>query len=194
MCASACFFVFVAGIHRSSDEQGPAILGIHRPFLADSELKGVDQAAAENRTRTTVESYLQAMNVPAKYAEDMYSVPKRMTQWIRNDEFESDLAGFIPELRGWVNAKCDLAKKNQKELTQFDCEREVENELAIRGYEDALDGKGIPQISLGRVPASRQTDKPDETTPPGSVPLTTRGSAFPSSQRGPAFPQSAPAR
>jgi hypothetical protein len=196
MCASACFFVFVAGIHRSSDVEGPAILGIHRPFLADNELKGVDQAAAENRTRTTVENYLKAMNVPAKYAEDMYFVPKGKTQWIRYDEFESDLAGFIPELRDWVKAKCDVARKNQKEPTQFDCAREVESQLAIGGYADALEGSGggIPQIFLGREPASRQTDKPGEVTPSGSVPLSTRGSAFPSSQRGPAFPQSAPAR
>jgi hypothetical protein len=42
-CASACFFVFVAGVERSVDEtgilgDGPA-LGIHRPFLTDGDLK-----------------------------------------------------------------------------------------------------------------------------------------------------------
>jgi hypothetical protein len=33
LCVSACFFVFVAGIHRRRDTSGPVILGIHRPTL-----------------------------------------------------------------------------------------------------------------------------------------------------------------
>ena len=101
MCASACFFIFVAGIHRSSDGYGPAILGIHSPSLSESALNKLsfDQVAAvDNRTRTSIENYLKMMDVPAKYAEDMFSVPKGKIQWIRNDEFEADFAGFIPTL------------------------------------------------------------------------------------------------
>src|ERR1700733_7735178 len=108
-CASACFFIFVAGVHRSSDADGNAILGIHSPSLSESALNKLsyDQvAAADNRIRTAIENYLKMMDVPAKYAEDMFSVPKSKTQWIRNDEFEADFAGFIPTLRGWVAARC----------------------------------------------------------------------------------------
>jgi hypothetical protein len=86
------------------------------------------------------------MDVPAKYAENMYSVPKGKIQWIRNDEFAADFGGFIPELRDWVDARChnrnDMDKKNGG-----DCEKKAQVELAQRAYGDALarqQGK-IPQ-------------------------------------------------
>ena len=40
MCASACFFIAVAGIERSPAWAVPKpILGIHRPFMTDADLK-----------------------------------------------------------------------------------------------------------------------------------------------------------
>jgi hypothetical protein len=163
MCTSACFFILVAGIHRRSDDLGQAILGIHSPSLSESALNRLsfDQVAtADDRIRAAIENYLKAMDVPAKYAEDMFSVPKGKIQWIRNDEFESDFAGFIPTLRGLVAAKCGSGteqsaaersisdgamKRNQAQLK---CERNVQDELAVRG--DALRKQNgeIPQSTL----------------------------------------------
>jgi hypothetical protein len=58
MCASACFFIFVAGIERTADSPfGDAILGIHRPYLSASDLRtqSGDQAiTSANQVRTTV--------------------------------------------------------------------------------------------------------------------------------------------
>ena len=181
MCASACFFVFVAGIHRSSDDLGPAILGIHRPYLSEKDLKRLnrDQATvADKRTRTTVENYLKGMDVPAKYAENMYSVPKGRIRWIRNDEFGGDFGGFIPDLRDWVNARCDnrtdvegknwddkahaeptTAERSMSDMSkkknevQLNCERKLQDELALRAYGDALrrpHGE-IPQSTFDRI-------------------------------------------
>jgi hypothetical protein len=141
LCGSACFFIFVAGIHRQADDVGPAILGIHKPFLLGDGLKTLsnDQSnAAEKRTRVTVETYLRAMDVPAKYVAEMYSVPKGVTKWIRNDQFESDFAGFIPELRDLVNSQCDFESKTLKGPTRIDCERKVQGDLALRAYSGAL--------------------------------------------------------
>jgi hypothetical protein len=169
MCTSACFFIFVGGIHRSSDDFGPAILGIHRPSLSDVELRklSLDQAtAAEDRTRTTIEHFLKLMDVPAKYVEDMNSVPKGKIQWIRNDEFDTDFVGFIPELRDSVKAKCGprsgVEKKNsenlsdvstQKDETQLNCEKRFQDELAHEAYDDAIkrQNREIPQSTLGGV-------------------------------------------
>jgi hypothetical protein len=39
------------------------------------------------------------MDVPAKYAEVMYSTPKNVVRWIRNDDFKADFAGFLPTIR-----------------------------------------------------------------------------------------------
>jgi len=98
MCASACFFIFVAGVHRSSDDRGPPLLGIHRPSLAKNDLSGLNigqAATADDRARATIVSYLKLMGVPSKYAEDMYSVPKDRIRWIRYDEFQTDFNGFV---------------------------------------------------------------------------------------------------
>ena len=108
-CTSACFFLFVAGIYRSSDERGPALLGIHEPYATEDvreRLGGTKTIVAADETRLAITNYLKFMDVPAKYAEDMYSVPKGMIQWIRSDEFDSDFAGFIPKLRSLVDARC----------------------------------------------------------------------------------------
>ena len=66
MCASACFFIAVAGIDREVSPYNP-ILGIHRPFIADSELAALNAnqvIESSTRFRTIVESYLKEMNVP----------------------------------------------------------------------------------------------------------------------------------
>jgi len=145
MCSSACFLVFVAGIHRSSDDFGPPILGIHRPFVPGTDVKTMsanNPTAVEDRTQQLVDNYLRAMDVPAKYAESMFSVPKKKILWIRNDEFKTDLDGFIPRLKAWVKAKCDLLiGKNEPQVS---CERQVQDELALRAYGDLLQKRSQP--------------------------------------------------
>jgi hypothetical protein len=106
MCASACFFVFAAGVKRAVDFFGDPIFGIHGPYLSDSDLRAMsdNQAiASANQLREVVEKYLKEMSVPAKYADLMFSVPKDKVWWITGADFEADLEGFIPELKdGWV--------------------------------------------------------------------------------------------
>jgi hypothetical protein len=146
-CASACFFIFVAGIHRRSDNAGEAILGIHRPSLSPDELKRLsfDQAAAADRqTRLIVENYLKAMDVPAKYANNMYAVPMRKIEWIRFDEVQADFRGFIPKVEAWADAKCgdssDAEKNGQDgphpdgQQRQRDCEATLQEALASQAY------------------------------------------------------------
>ena len=169
MCASACFFVFVAGIHRQSDFVHEAILGIHKPYLSKDDLRALSSDKAitvADQTRAIVESYLREMSVPAKYADQLFSVPKDEIRWISNSEFETDFAGFIPELRDWVDARCDsrsgaekrnwevLKNKTRAEQSpeerassdalmkkyeqQTNSEIELQSELALRAYHDAL--------------------------------------------------------
>ncbi len=173
MCASACFFVFVAGIHREvagwlSDLE--PVLGIHRPYLSENDLRALssDKAiAVGTRTRVVVEDYLKEMGVPAKYADQMFSAPKNEVRWIKNDEFEADFNGFIPGLKDWVDARCDKRTEIEKRIWeevkdktnaqlstaervmtevilkknegQDKCERDIQSELAIQAYRDALE-------------------------------------------------------
>ena len=112
MCASACFFVFVGGIYKDTALGAlPPILGIHRPYVASEQLKeltGGQAIAAADLTRATVENYLKEMDVPTKYIDQMFSVPKDQILWLSEDDFDNDFRGFIPSLRDWVDAKCKL--------------------------------------------------------------------------------------
>jgi hypothetical protein len=77
-CTSACFFIFAGGIARSRDIGDP-ILGIHRPYLSDGDLKGLssDQAIMAVRgLRAVVDRYLREMSVPEKYAEDVFGADR----------------------------------------------------------------------------------------------------------------------
>jgi hypothetical protein len=110
VCASACFFVFAAGVQRDHDLLGDPILGIHRPYLSDGDLRslsGSQAMSSASQLRVVVENYLKEMGVPAKYAELMFSVPKDEVRWISGTEFEADLEGIVPELKDWVDARCD---------------------------------------------------------------------------------------
>jgi hypothetical protein len=109
-CASACFFIFVAGVKRTFDEPGAPILGIHRPYLSDSDLRsltGEQAISSANRMRAVIEDYLKEMNVPAKYADAMFSVPKDEIRWISETAFRADFDGVIAPLKDWLTARCD---------------------------------------------------------------------------------------
>jgi hypothetical protein len=109
LCASACFFVYVSGIYRNLNWTGR--LGVHQPTLLKSNglTLSSDEALKSNWfVRESVKNYLKDMNVPDKYVDLVFSVPPTETRWINQSEFDSDLRGFIPELKDWVGAKCDL--------------------------------------------------------------------------------------
>ena len=56
--------------------------------------------------RGLIEKYLAEMDVPAKYVDSMYSVPSNDVHWITQTEFDSDFQGLIPEVKGWMGARC----------------------------------------------------------------------------------------
>ncbi|MGO9049820.1 MAG: hypothetical protein ACLQFW_23565 [Xanthobacteraceae bacterium] len=125
MCASACFFVYVAGIERNFFHWKP-ILGVHRPHFSDTDLRtlSANQAMASGtQVRTIVETYLKEMGVPAKYADLMFSVPKDQVRWIDEADLKSDFTGVIPELQDWLDARCDK---------RTDVEKRVEDALEAK--------------------------------------------------------------
>jgi hypothetical protein len=120
MCASACFFIFIAGIHRSQDALHP-LLGIHKPYLPDRALKllsGNEAIATASRTRLEVENYLREMSVPQKYADQMFAISKDEIAWISDEAFDADFSGFIPELKDWVDAKCNKLSEVERKVWQ----------------------------------------------------------------------------
>jgi hypothetical protein len=62
---------------------------------------------ATSGIRAAVENYMREMGVQAKYADQMFSIPKDRVRWINKKDFEVDYTGFIPDLKDWVDARCD---------------------------------------------------------------------------------------
>ena len=123
MCASACFFIFVAGLYRDEDVYSLAdnrvILSIHRPYLTDSDLRsmtGSQAITSGNQIRFVVENYLKEMGVSMKYADLMFSIPKDEIQWIDSGNFAADFKGTMTELKDWFDALCDKRTGVEKVL------------------------------------------------------------------------------
>jgi hypothetical protein len=115
LCASACFFVYVAGIYRNLSWVGR--LGIHRPSQLQSNARALsnDEVLQSNWfVREVVKNYLKEMSVPDKYVDLIFSVAPNEMRWITQSEFDSDLQGFYPELRHVVAAKCDRQPSEEK--------------------------------------------------------------------------------
>jgi len=113
LCASACFFVYVAGIYRSMNWVGR--LGVHRPTVERDgrELSGSETSESAWFVRESIKNYLRDMNVPAKYVDLIFSAPANEMRWITQSEFDSDLQGFDPGLRALAD-KCDPHTSGEK--------------------------------------------------------------------------------
>lgn len=168
-CASACFLIYVSGVYRKLNWVGR--LGVHRPVRLESNSKKltVDQELDLTwRVRATVKKYLKEMNVPDKYVDLIYSVPPNEVRWITQNEFDSDLQGFIPELGNWVGPQCNprpseenvafdelrrrsarlenaQASENEKKVLrlekQFECWTKVKTELSNEAWRKLFLGK-----------------------------------------------------
>lgn len=133
-CASACFFAFVGGIYRSQDYYfGTPALGIHRPYLSESELRLLSSGeaiSAARRISIIVENYLNEMGVSTKYVDQTFSIPKDDVHWITLDQFKVDFEGVIPELKEWIQVreKVELEEVERRdEATLSTDERSLHN-------------------------------------------------------------------
>ena len=158
-CVSACFFIYVSGIYRNVNWAGR--LGIHRPSPSENDLKKLSSDEVtnlNNRLHRVIENYLREMNVLVKYVDLMFSVSSPGMRWITQDELDSDLQGFIPELKDLVDAKCNSAiavgPSGKKEIALVAADRQSElvkcriqvqtqlrDELPIEAWHKVFDGK-----------------------------------------------------
>ena len=103
-CASACFFLYVAGVNR----QG-SVLGIHKPALPADEYfaVGLDGAvAAHQRIEEATVAYLDLMGAPARYAQLMLTTSSGQMLWLSPDDIARDLTGIVPEYDEQLRAGC----------------------------------------------------------------------------------------
>jgi hypothetical protein len=103
-CASACFFLYVAGVNR----QG-SVLGIHKPALPADEYFaiGLDgSVAAHQRIEEATMAYLGSMRVPARYAALMLTTSFGKMVWLSPDDVARDFTGIAPGYHEELSAGC----------------------------------------------------------------------------------------
>ncbi|MDQ6680024.1 MAG: hypothetical protein M3Y67_03545 [Pseudomonadota bacterium] len=129
VCASACFFIFVAGIYRDGHA-----LGIHQPFMSAEELARIPAEEATRRTngvKALVERFFRKMGVPLHYVDEMYAVPKDQLRWLTEDEILADFHGFVPSVREWVRTQCG------EDAETVRCKESVMMGIRIRAMQEA---------------------------------------------------------
>ena len=99
ICASACFFIHIAGV----DRQG-TLLGIHRPYVSPEVTKkrGLNDTFSDyKKIKKLVTAYLDEMGVSQTYFERMQRVSSSEMLLLQMTEVEQNFTGKIPELEEW---------------------------------------------------------------------------------------------
>jgi len=133
LCTSACFFVYVGGVHRSLGWVGR--LGIHRPIQVEGNANfDVEQTLNVNwKVRGLIKTYFDKMDVPDKYVDLMYSIAPNEVRWITKEEFSSDLGGFIPEMNSLLASKCGTQTPAQSDAA-LKCWTQTRSELSREAW------------------------------------------------------------
>jgi hypothetical protein len=133
-CASACFFLYVAGVYRNLNWVGR--LGIHRPVQLESTAMKLDVNQSLNLTwqvRTEIKRYLKEMDVPDKYVDIIYSIPPNELRMITQSEYDTDLRGFVPEIKDKLSSSCGPQTFNRPNEA-IKCWARIKTELSSEAW------------------------------------------------------------
>jgi hypothetical protein len=121
-CASACFFLYAAGVRR----QG-SVLGIHKPSLPADEYfsLGLDgSVTAHRRIQEATADYLDQMGVPARYASMMMAGSPTDMIWLAPEDVAKDLTGIAAGYEAWFQGAC-RTQVVQPGVADDDCASQV---------------------------------------------------------------------
>lgn len=116
-CASACFFLFLAGQHRLamgrvqnvvSKSYPMGFVGLHRPYLTPDSFNKTDKLdAIENQqvAMNKVRDYLVAEKVPNKLIDEMMGRPSNDIYWLTAEDL-SLLGEYRPAFEEIAIARC----------------------------------------------------------------------------------------
>jgi hypothetical protein len=115
-CVSACFFIFAAAAQREAD--GERLVGINRPFIADSDeaatatatavpvpVPGRDGALAESRALAQVRIFLRENAVPNYLVDEMFRRASDDAYWLSEDD-EKNLGIRSQAFIRYLREKC----------------------------------------------------------------------------------------
>jgi hypothetical protein len=104
ICASACFFIWVAGVERDGNA-----IGLHRPYIVPDEARKLSLEEAEQAYGLlvdAVQAYLNEMDVPKKYFDQMIRTPSGNVVFLPWRQADKDFGGYIPGIAEWLKSRC----------------------------------------------------------------------------------------
>lgn len=103
LCASACFFMFAAGVHRNGTEVFLHRISFPKDYFAGLAPKEADEKYQEGLG--VVRAYLAELGVSEKYYYKMLRTPSERVERLTRDEM-LDFLTEIPSWGEWLTAKC----------------------------------------------------------------------------------------
>ncbi len=134
ICASACFFLYLAGEPREgaeevvdwgalvpknkNDSETSGRIGLHRPFLSKEFFSKVDAQKASKSQATLmkdVSAYLESKLVPRQLIELMMNRPSTDVYWMTGKDLMT-LGEYSPDREELFTAKCGYDRKAQAQI------------------------------------------------------------------------------
>jgi len=115
-CASACFFIWLAGDNRIADgtingrmpKRVAGYLGLHRPYLKSDPAKkssSTDAEARQHDVMQKISAYLRNEDVPQRLIDLMMSRPSNDIYWMTQDDIDQ-LGTFSPSHEELLISRC----------------------------------------------------------------------------------------
>jgi hypothetical protein len=163
-CASACFFIFAAGVGRDaapSELMGDArsvsgFVGLHRPFQAN--LSSPDNSQSQIMKR--VSSYLEDQMVPRRLIDLMMTRPSNEIYWLTEEDL-MQLGDYPPPVEEFLIQKCGYFRQYSRlRRGNADDKARLKSIIGCIGQETAIIGaEGIAAISAGWMPEKAPLSK-----------------------------------
>jgi hypothetical protein len=124
-CVSACFFIFAAAAQREVD--GERLVGINRPYIADSETESAPRADAqtlESKALRQVRVFLEDNAVPNYLVDEMFRHDSNDAYWLSAND-ERTLGFRSPAFDRYLAVNCAWSDSIEQEV--FARKRPVED-------------------------------------------------------------------
>ena len=141
-CASACFFVWLAGNPRNAQSreytqllakqkkpQTYGVVGLHRPYRANIG----DVENDQNQLMKRIQGYLEQQMLSRRLIDLMMSRPSNDIYWLTRADFD-ELGEYSPQIEELLIRRCDYVR-----ITARSTERDLDGDKLLRSLACAND-------------------------------------------------------
>jgi len=139
-CVSSCFFVWLGGTTRRGE-----IVGIHRPYPPDAEMRNLTPSAAGQFYRdwsNRIAFYISEVEAAQHWLPDMLRFGSDEMHMLTTNEL-TELTGDVPSMAQWKLARCGGISKRENDYLRDNVDDYNNRKLSsnARTYFESLDRK-----------------------------------------------------